>query len=138
MQDKTFELLEKMYSEINKRFDSMYTEINKRFDSTYTEMNERFDSIDKRFDSIDKRFDSVQEDIKQILETKADKTDIVRLENVHGGKIDSLLDGYKQVYEKTHEHDKRFDDIDYKVDNLSLKITSHDTKLEVIEGGKKK
>jgi len=53
MEDKAFELLTKMHSEIN----------------------EQFNQINKKLDS------------------KADKTDIVRMENGHGHKLDALLDG---------------------------------------------
>ncbi|MDI9481771.1 MAG: hypothetical protein QM315_01115 [Bacillota bacterium] len=119
MEDKTFELMEKMYAEINKRFDVLEEKIDK----------------------------------------KADKTDIIRIENVHGKKIDALFDGYKQLYEKLEEHDKRFDEhdkrfdehdkrfdehdkrfdrIEAKLDNLYHKVSSHDAKLEVLEGGRKK
>lgn len=89
MDDKIFELLEKMYSDIK-----------------------------KRFDAVDGH--------------------IIRLENEHGHKLDALFDGYKQSYEKLQEHDNRFDDIDSKLDNLSLKVINHDSKLEVLEGGRKK
>ncbi|NLM26704.1 MAG: hypothetical protein GX211_00815 [Clostridiaceae bacterium] len=112
MEDKTFELIEKMYADINKRFDVLEEKIDK----------------------------------------KADKTDIIRIENVHGKKIDALFDGYKQLYEKLEEHDKRFDEhdkrfdehdkrfdrIEAKLDNLSHKVSNHDAKLEVLEGGRKK
>jgi len=96
--DKIFELLEKMYSGINKRFDALEVKIDQ----------------------------------------KADKTDIVRIENEHGHKLDALFDGYKQSYEKLQEHDNRFDDIDSMLGNLSLKVINHDSKLEVLEGGRKK
>lgn len=98
MEDKTFELLEKMYADIK------------------GELN----------------------DIKTELSKKADKTDIIRIENEHGQKLDALFDGYKQLHEKQEEHDKRFDRIEAKLDNLSLKVSSQDSKLEVLEGGRKK
>lgn len=98
MEDKIFELMEKMYSDINKRFDILESKLDK----------------------------------------KADKTDIVRMENDHGKKLDALFDGYKQTHEKLQEHDKRFDNIESKLDNLSLRVSSHDSKLEVLEGGRKK
>lgn len=97
MEDKTFELLEKMYFDINKRFDELEAKIDR----------------------------------------KADKTDIVRLENEHGQKLDALFDGYMQLYDKHVEHDKRFDRIEAKLDNLSLKVSNHDSKLAVLEGGRK-
>lgn len=55
MEEKVFELLTKMYSEMTEKF----MEINNKLDK------------------------------------KAEKSDIVRLENDHGKKLDSLFDGYK-------------------------------------------
>ena len=43
MEDKTFELIEKMYNEFSKRFESM----------------------DERFESMDKRFDRLEEEVRK-------------------------------------------------------------------------
>jgi len=103
VEDKTFELLTKMYSEL--------TDFKK-------DMNE---------------FRKETKDELQGL-----KKDVIRIENDHGKKLDALFDGYQQTYEKLQEHDKRFDDVESKLDNLSIRVTSHDSKLEVLEGGRKK
>jgi tetrahydromethanopterin S-methyltransferase subunit G len=78
MEDKSFELLTKIYSEMNEKFDNIHSEMNQRFDSFRSEINKRFDIVDKKLDQ------------------KADKTDIVRLENELTPKIEVLFDGYKQ------------------------------------------
>lgn len=65
MEDKTFELLTKMYSEMNTRFG---------------EMNTRFDEVNKKLDG------------------KADKSDIVRIEERMENNTKALFHGYKQVY----------------------------------------
>jgi len=96
VEDKTFELLEKMYVE--------FSEFRK-------ETNTRLDKVEGH---------------------------IIRIENEHGQKLDALFDGYKHLHEKQEEHDKRFDHIETKLDNLSLKVSSHDTKLAVLDGGRKK
>jgi len=96
---------------------------------------------DKIFELLEKMYVDIKgelNDIKAELSRKADKTDIARIENDHGQKLDVLFDGYKQLHEKQAEHDKRFDRIDAKLDNLSFKVSSHDSKLEVLEGGRKK
>ncbi len=103
MEDKTFELLTRMYNE---------------FTSFKSDMNEFRHETNKKLDAVNGH--------------------IIRLENEHGQKHDALFDGYKQTYEKLQEHDKRFDDIETKMDNLSLEVSSHDSKLEVLEGGRKK
>ncbi len=56
MEDKTFELLTQMYSEMKQQF----------------------------------------EEVNRKLDEKADKTDIVRLENELNTKVEALFDGYKQ------------------------------------------
>ena len=99
-------------------------------------VNEKFDAVNEKFDEVNKRFDTLEAKIDQ----KADKTDIVRLENEHGQKLDVLFDGYTQIYEKLKEHDKRFDEQDKRFERiemnlvtLSQKVSSHDSKLEVLE-----
>jgi len=91
-----------------------------------------FDLLAKLYSDMTEQFKSVKDDIRGL------KNDIIRIENDHGQKLDALFDGYKQLYEKQLEHDKQFDKIENKLDNLSIRVTSHDTKLEVLEGGKKK
>lgn len=41
-----------------------------------------------------------QDELKQKLDTKADKSDIARMENTITPKIEALFDGYKQNTEK--------------------------------------
>ncbi len=103
MEDKTFELLEKMYSD--------FTGLKKDMTKFRQETNTRLDKVEGH---------------------------ITRIENEHGKKLDALFDGYKQTYEKLQDHDKRFDDVEGKLDNLSIRVTSHDLKLEVLKGGRKK
>ena len=110
VEDKTFELIEKMYSDINKRFDNLE-------------------------DDIRHVKNDIQHVKKEILHVG---NQVTNLEDNHGKKLDALFDGYKQTYEKLQEHDKRFDDVESKLDNLSLKVICHDSKLEVLEGGRKK
>lgn len=67
-------------------------------------------------------------------ETKEDiqrlSNDVLRIENDHGNKLDALFDGYNQTYEK-------LEIIEDKINTLSLKVDSHDIKIQVIEGGRK-
>lgn len=86
--DKTFELLTKMYAEMNKRFD----DVNEKFGV----VDKRFDDVDKKFDNVDRRFD----DVNKKLDAKADKSDIVRIENKLDKDSKALFDGYKQNSEQ--------------------------------------
>ena len=80
---------------------------------------------DKTFELLEKMYVEFSEFRK---ETKNDlqglKNDIVRIENEHGQKLDALFDGYKQLHGKQDEHDKRFDRIEAKLDNLSKRASS--------------
>lgn len=58
---------------------------------------------DKVFDLIEKMYAEMKQqfnEVNQKLDKKADKSDIVRLENDLVPKIEALFDGYKQNTEK--------------------------------------
>jgi septation ring formation regulator EzrA len=82
MEEKTFELLTKMYSEFTNKFEN----IDKRFDN----IDKRFENIDKRFENMDKRLDSIE-------------GHVLRIENKQSDESKALYDGYKQTYENTIE-----------------------------------
>lgn len=90
MEDKTFELLTKMYSE----------------------MTERFKELNRKLDG------------------KADKSDIVRLENDRGQKLDSLFDGYRQLAEGQEL-------IKSRLAAISAEVESQDVQITVLKGSKK-
>jgi len=74
MEDKVFELLTKMYSEMTEQF----------------------------------------KEVKSKLDEKADKSDIVRMENELNPKVKALFDGYKQhtdILERTEKEVSRQDEI---------------------------
>ena len=73
MDDKIFELMTKIYSE----------------------MKQQFELVNKKFELVNKKLDE-----------KADKTDIVKLENDLVPKIEALFDGYKQNTEKLDRIEK--------------------------------
>ncbi len=73
MEDKVFDLMEKMY----------------------VEMKQQFELVNKKFELVNKKLDE-----------KADKTDIVKLENDLVPKIEALFDGYKQNTEKLDRIEK--------------------------------
>ncbi len=85
-----------------------------------------FDLLTQMYSDFSKRLDQIEHKLDQ----KADKSDIIRLENDHGKKLDTLFDGYKQVSEGLNE-------IKNIVSEISAKVERHDIKIQVIEGGKK-
>ncbi|MFZ5353379.1 MAG: hypothetical protein ACOZCL_11765 [Bacillota bacterium] len=93
MEDKIFELMEKLYRELS---------------SFRSETNEKFEGIDKRFEGVDKRFDNLESDVKSL------KKDIIRIENDLKPKIEAALDGYKQhtdILERIEKEVSRQDEI---------------------------
>lgn len=94
-------------------------------DKNFVLLTRMYNEFSAKFSNIDVRLDRVE-------------GHITRLENEHGKKLDALFDGYKKAFEKLQEHDNRFDVIENKLDNLSFKISGHDSKLEVLDGGRKK
>jgi peptidoglycan hydrolase CwlO-like protein len=99
MEDKMFELMTKLYSE--------FSEFRK-------ETNGKFDNIDSKFNRLES-------------EVKGLRGDVTGIENDLGKKVDAAPDGYQQVYEKQLEHDKRFDD-------LENKLQKQDVEIRVIKG----
>ena len=101
MEDRAFELMEKLYSE----FTSFRKETRERFDG----VDKRFDGVDKRFDGVDKRFDGVDERFEGI-DMRLDGIDkrLLFIEQDHGKKLQALFDGYKQ-------HSDQLDRIEAKV-----------------------
>ena len=74
----------------------LLTKLYSEFSTFRQDTTEKLTTINKRITTIDNR--------------------TIRMENEHGQKIEAALDGYKQVYEKLLEHDKRFDVIEEKLD----------------------
>lgn len=68
MEDKMFDLMSKIYSE----------------------MKQGFTAVDKRFEHVEKRLDNIESEIKDL------KKDVIRLENDLKPKVEAALDGYKQ------------------------------------------
>jgi chromosome segregation ATPase len=97
MEDKTFELMTKMYAE----------------------MKQGFAAVDKRFNTVESDIKCLKDDVGGL------KKSVMNLENDLKPKVEAALDGYKMVYEKLQDHDKRFDNIEQKVDNLTLRVTKH-------------
>jgi len=63
-------------------------------------------------------------EINRKLDKKADKTDIVRIENNINPKIEALLDGYKQLSEGQENIKNRINDLDSKISSQEIEISS--------------
>lgn len=84
---------------------------------------------DKIFDLITKLYSDINiklDRITQKLDDKADKLDIVRLEDKFGADNKALFDGYKQTYEKLLG-------IEFRLGNISEKVGKQDIEIKVIK-----
>lgn len=88
MEDKTFALLEKIYSE---------------FKEFKEETNNNFQSIEAKFES------KIEIEVSQ--------------------KLKALFDGYKVNLEKLDELSDKVDNLQFDVNNLSIKVASNDNKI---------
>lgn len=104
MEDKLFELMTKMYSDINSKMDAM---------------DKKLEVMDEKLLVMDKKLDN-----------KADKQDIVHIENKLDSDSKALYDGYKQTYEKLTAVEK-------KVNDIAVEVEKQDVEITVIKGGKK-
>ena len=111
MDDKTFELLEKMYADITKRLDVIETgqiEIK-------TDMNEFRKETNSRLSKLEVKF---EHDITNSLQ--------------------SLHEGVAGNTSQLKEHTEQLNTIGNKVDYIALNVTSQDNRLKVVEASKKK
>ena len=69
-------------------------------------------------------------DINYAIASKADKTDIVRMENELKPKVEIALEGYQAVSGKLTV-------LEDKIDNLTSKVESQDVQITVLKGSKK-
>lgn len=86
MEDKIYDLLERMHIEFSSRFDSM--------ESRLDGMESRFDGMEGRFDGVESRLGTLEKG-QQKLENI-----ITRLENKVDNNSKALFDGYQQTYVK--------------------------------------
>lgn len=82
-------------------------------------MTKMYSEISAKLEVMDKKLDN-----------KADKQDIVSMENKLHSDSKALYDGYKQTFEKLITVEK-------KVDDISSKVEKQDVEITVIKGAKK-
>lgn len=95
MEEKTFELIEKMYSEMQKGFSAIRSEMAEGFTEVRREMTEGFTEV---------------------------RQSIVLLENKVDVNLKALYDGYQQNTESINRIEKKIDILDEKVDRHDLEI----------------
>ncbi len=86
-------------------------------------MDNKMTGMENKMTTMDTKMSGMESKIKNL------NGHVLRIENENGKKLNALFDGYKQSYEKLTEHDKRFDDIE-------SKLEKQDVEIRVIKGGK--
>ena len=137
MDDKTFELMTAMYSEmqkgfkqIDKRFediDQRFLEIDKRFeqiDERFEEIDRRFEQIDERFDKMDERFDRLEKRVEG-CESCIRKMD-ARIEYKLFPKIEALFDA-------TCSNGERLMLTEKNVKALTERVDSHEFDIQLLK-----
>ena len=108
LEDKTFELLTRMYSE--------FTEFRK-------DITGKVESNSKEIQSNTKEIQSNTKEIRTV------GNQVTRLEYELKNDIQTLFDGYKQTYEKLEA-------LDIKVNGISDKLEKQEVEFKVFKGGK--
>lgn len=103
MDDKSFELIEKMYIVFNERFDNLEKEA--------------------------KENRTVITNLEKVVTGTSNA--VVKLENEFSSKMGIMFDAQQGI-------DDKLSTIESELLKLSDKVDSHDIKIQVIEGGKKK
>ena len=95
MEDKSFELLTKMYNDFNMHFDG----------------------IENKIGSINNKIEGIENEIKHV------GNQVTNLEDSHGKKLDALFDGFKLLAEGQEEIKTLLVDIALKVEKQNVEIT---------------
>ncbi len=93
MEDKTFELLTKMYAEFSGKFNSMEGKIGSLEDKIGS-LEGKIGSLEGKVGSLEGKVDNIEGELKSL------KHVVTKIENDHGKKLDALFDGYKQINDR--------------------------------------
>lgn len=108
MDDKAFQLLEKMYGEMTNGF---------------TKVNERMDKLESKVDSLESKVGSLENDVRNIG---------VTIDGEIKPKIQALFDGYVSNNQKFEELSDKIDNMQIDINTLSIKsLRSDSTIIEI-------
>lgn len=103
--ERTFELMTKMYAEMQDGFKNIHVEI-KEIKSDVSELTDQVGMLTNKVTEIDK-------DLKEVKKT------VIKIEDDHGKKLSALFDGYKQLdYLDWYKHLKQNAEIGMKWLNI--------------------
>ncbi len=100
------------FSELIQYLDGKFTKIDKKFeevDQKFKEVGGRFESVDSRFENISQKIIDIDGKLENILENKADKSDINNLMNAvdaYAKKADTYFQEMLMIANKVDRHEK--------------------------------
>ena len=106
MDDKTFDLLSKMYAEL--------AEFRRETNDFRKETNQRLDKLEEGQHKLGNQ--------------------MTRMEENNSKDSTALFDGYKVTYEKLDSLQKDVEKIDKKIDGLEQIVKNHEVQIKVIKG----
>lgn len=126
MEEKVFNLMEKMYIEMQDMKKGLQSEMQDMTKGLKSEMQDMKKGLQSEMQDMKKGLQSEIQDlkgeVKGIKEVMATKQDIVRLENKMDENHKALYDGYKQSIEGIQEINHRLDKLTDRVDNQEASI----------------
>ena len=118
MEDKVFDLISKMYQEMQE----MKKDFKQEMQGLREEMQEMKQGLREEMQEMKQEIDIRFDEVNQKLDTKADKTDIVRLENVFGDKISGLFDARELQLDTNAKTQATLERIEGKLDKLNVEL----------------
>lgn len=118
-ENQIFELMTKMYAEMQKGLSDVRTEMQKGLGDVRAEMQRGFKEVN----------DKIQQNSDEIQFVKGT---VVKIETEHGHKLGALFDGYKFNAEKLDRIEKNQKIQDEKIDIIERVVTKHDVLIKSI------
>ena len=115
MEDKVFELIEKMYTDLKAEIKAVKTDLKTEIQTVQSNLNAEIQAV--------------KSELKAEVQTVGNQ--VTMLENDHGKKLDALMDGYKQLAEGQEE-------IKSQIQDINSKVTNQEVEKTVLKGGKGK
>lgn len=127
MDDRTFELLEKMYAEFRAELNDL-----KAGQNDLRSGQNDLRSGQKKLEII------LEHDIKENIRSLHDRAagNTAKLDE-HARRLETVENKLDYIAVSMNSQDKKLELIEDKVDALSEKVDRHDIKIQVIEGGRK-
>jgi methyl-accepting chemotaxis protein len=115
----------------DQRLDRMEKSTNQRFDHSDQRLDRMEKSTNQRFDRSDQRLDHLEEVVEQIHHT------VIKIENVHGDKINAFGEGLQLTNERFDRMQKDFNDLgqymEKRFDRLEVQVSDIKTDVKEIK-----